>query len=470
MGCSCSNVTTQAQAAQSAGQHVNYTKGMVLGVDDFVQEFAYLAGHHHRAVRELSGYGTISGLAIIAEDTSAGPRLRITHGSAATPGGRLVCVPTDQCGGLNAWLGVKANSDAVTRLLGAGSPPLPPTTPHTLTLYLVLCYAECLTTPVPIPGEPCRSEDSLMAPSRIADDFRLDLLLDPPPQVEEDALRDFVQWLREVVVTTTSPPPPDDAGWIAALRAAAKPWLDAVAASPPQPTTSLTDYMFDSPPPSIVVPEGEIPQFLRVAFRFWVTQLRPLWAASGCADIPKPNSDCLLLAHITVPVVWAGDVPVGAWQVNGLAVSIQIDESRRPFLLASRMLEEWLLAGEKPTSLLTSPALPQALDLAASPHFAGLTVAGASQLALMVTGASLILSPAHCCVVCTAAVTITLPHGDPSTRGRLYIVKSAAGSSTIAAAAGSTIDGSASLAVPAGASRTLISDGTANWYVIGSSG
>jgi hypothetical protein len=420
-------------------------------------------------VRELAGYGTIAGLAVIAEDTATGPRLRITRGSAATPGGQLVCVPTDQCGALNAWLGVQANSDAVTRLLGAGSPPLPPATPQTLPLCLVLCFADCLTTPVPIPGEPCRSEDSLMAPSRIADDFRLDLRLTPPPQVEEDALRDFVQWLREVTVTAGSSPPPDEAGWIAALRAAAKPWLDAAAASPPTSTTSLTDFMFDSPPPSIAVPESEIPQFLRVAFRFWVTELRPLWSAYGCAEIPKPDSDCLLLAQISVPVIWAGGVPAGAWQVAGLAAAVQIDERKRPALLSSRLLQEWLLAGEQPVPP-SMASLPQALDTAARPSFAGLTTSGAVQVALTVTGADLALGPAHHCVVCSAAVTVTLPQDDASTRGRVYVVKAATGASTIDAAPGSTIEGAASLPLPAGASRTLVSDGVATWYVIGSSG
>ena len=80
-----------------------------------------------------------------------------------------------------------------------------------ITLHLVLCYADCLTRLVPIPGEPCRSEDELMKPSRIADDYRLELRASPPAQVEEDAVRDFVRWLRaNVNVVDASPPPADD--------------------------------------------------------------------------------------------------------------------------------------------------------------------------------------------------------------------------------------------------------------------
>jgi len=40
-----------AQTRPDPGKHVNYTYGMVLGVDDFTQEFAYLSAHD----RQLAG-------------------------------------------------------------------------------------------------------------------------------------------------------------------------------------------------------------------------------------------------------------------------------------------------------------------------------------------------------------------------------------------------------------------------------
>src|SRR5215469_4902520 len=109
MGCCSDAPDMRASTAQGPSMHVNYTKGMVLGVDDFTQEFAYLSGRDQRAVRELGGYGTISGLAVGVEDTAQGPRLRIASGSAATPVGRLICVPSDQCGLFNTWLGQPDN-------------------------------------------------------------------------------------------------------------------------------------------------------------------------------------------------------------------------------------------------------------------------------------------------------------------------------------------------------------------------
>ena len=41
-------------------KHVNYTLGMILGVDEFTQEFAYLSERDRWAVRDLAGYGTLT--------------------------------------------------------------------------------------------------------------------------------------------------------------------------------------------------------------------------------------------------------------------------------------------------------------------------------------------------------------------------------------------------------------------------
>src|SRR4051812_33817999 len=238
MGCCNEPAAALAQSAPDPSQHVNYAKGMVLGVDDFTQEFAWLAGRDRWLAREAAGFGTLSGLRVFAENDGAeGPRLHVSAGTALTPGGQLVCVPADQCATLNRWLAKAENAAIVYRLLNPVSPPVsPPSPPPTpavasgvVSLYLALCWSDCLTRPVPIPGEPCRAADELMAPSRVADDFRLELRERAPDQTEEDALRDFVRWLRgSIQVVDASPPPPADEGaWLDALRHAAGPWLDA---------------------------------------------------------------------------------------------------------------------------------------------------------------------------------------------------------------------------------------------------
>src|SRR5438128_4517130 len=84
-------------------KRVNYTLGMVLGVDDFTQEFAYLSGRDQLLVRELLGYGTVCGLRVTIEPTDddteriSNPQVRVGSGLAVTPQGQLVGVPAAQC-------------------------------------------------------------------------------------------------------------------------------------------------------------------------------------------------------------------------------------------------------------------------------------------------------------------------------------------------------------------------------------
>ena len=82
------------------------------------------------------------------------------------------------------------------------------------------------------------------------------------------------------------------------------------------------------------------PAFQRVAFRFWVTVLRPFWMAQICGGKSGVDDNCILLGSFEVPIVWVGGSPTGVWQVDGKAKSILIDESRRPILVSLRMLSE----------------------------------------------------------------------------------------------------------------------------------
>lgn len=487
MGCCNEPVSTLAGTTPDPTQHVNYARGMVLGVDDFTQEFAYLSGRDRWLARDAIGYGTLGGLRVFVEnDGTEGPRVHVTAGSALVPSGRQVCVAADQCCALNRWLARTENAAIVTRLLEPASPPLsPPLSPPALplpgasgviSLYLTLCWADCLTRPVPIPGEPCRSEDELMAPSRVADDFVLDLRETAPLQTEEDALRDFVRWLKANVQPIDASPPAagDDAAWLAALRPAAQAWLDAQAASPPlSPPASfdtLGDYLFDLSPSTIAVARGRICDFLRVAFRFWVTELRPIWMAMRCHRNERRDADCVLLARVNFEVSWIGGSPTGAWQVSGSPVTVDVDESTRPVLAHLRLLQEWMLCGCDCASadagtggVITLPAQP------AQP--ARPVSAGTGRMPVETTSADMALDDSHYCVICrgAAAVTLTLPASIPMTAGRTFVVKNVdVAALTIVGdgVAGDLIDDEARLAVKKRRAVTLIADGAGQWNLI----
>jgi hypothetical protein len=181
----------------------------------------------------------------------------------------------------------------------------------------------------------------------VKDDFKLELRFEPPDQIEENALRDFVRWLQEIEITDSVPSTPLK-DFADAIRAAA----GEANASPP------VDFMFGSPvigsPSELIhMHPDDVCEYLRAAFRIWTTELRPRWrpdwldSANGCSKRASEKDgtkkeDCLLLAELSVPVIpdaITGDMLVQ--DVNKVAV----DEERRPLLIHLRMLQEWLLCG-----------------------------------------------------------------------------------------------------------------------------
>lgn len=314
-------------------KHVNYTQGMVLGVDDFTQEFDYLSGREEWLTRELLGYGTVCGLKVaIEKDGVQGPQVAISAGTAVSPRGQLISVPNAQCAAVDDWL--KARKSDLDRVLSSSS--------TSVTLYVVLCYRSCPTDPVPIPGEPCRSEDESMAPSRLRDDFKLELRAEipgqpgKPDQREEDALRDYLAWLKQIDIDDTQASTPL-LDFLHAIRDAMQPW-----AFPPvsPPSSPPGDFMWGSPPVTLHVNSADLGEYFRAASLLWVTELRPLWLGKNQTCDTPPDEGCLLLAELSVPLV---NELSGERRVDSSA-DITVHEERRPYVLPLRVLQEWMLS------------------------------------------------------------------------------------------------------------------------------
>ncbi|HYW70945.1 MAG TPA: hypothetical protein VE961_07925 [Pyrinomonadaceae bacterium] len=357
MSCCSSTTNGTTTAAPDPAKHVNYSLGMVLGVDDFTQEFAYLSGRDQWMARDLIGYGTVRGLRVMTDvDAIKGARVIVDPGVAVSPGGRMICVPAAQCAYLRDWI-----TDHAAEVGDAAGSPVA----ASIKLYVVLCYRDCTVDNVPIAGEPCRSEDQLMAPSRIKDDFCLQLRLRAPNQGiasppdsydtqlsfqrEEDAVRDYVQWIKNIPVIPFGTSTPLDE-FLQAIRDAAMAWF----ASPPV-ASPPSDFMVGSPPSFLQIESPDLSRYLSAAFRLWVTELRPKWITRwhGCApthfDADKEaDDDCVLLAELDVPVVPASP----GWTIAD--ADIALDETQRPYLIHLRMLQEWLLSG--PAAAAPPPA------------------------------------------------------------------------------------------------------------------
>src|SRR5438034_11731545 len=117
-------------------KHVNFTQGMVLGVGDFTQEFAYLSGRDQWLARDTIGYGTVCGLHV-ALDPGDFNKISVSPGAAINPRGQLIRVNAPQCARLDAWLALQSTVDRMSEL-GIS-------TTGDFTAYVVLCYRDCPT-------------------------------------------------------------------------------------------------------------------------------------------------------------------------------------------------------------------------------------------------------------------------------------------------------------------------------------
>jgi hypothetical protein len=339
MTVSSTQPATPLRATPDPFKHVKFTYGMVLDAADFVQEHAYLSARDQWMVRDLIGYGTVSGLKVTYEQNGGQPRVVVAPGVGVTSRGQMVRVGRAQCAVLNEWLKgdaptarakVMRTSDTVSRI----------------DVFITLCYRECETDRLPIPGEPCRDEKDTMAPSRVADDFRLELRLDAPEQPDERGVRDFVQWLSGVPIVDG----PSSVGlpaFLDAIRYAAT-----LIGSPP---SSPPDFMYGVPPPAVTIGRADVCRYLRAAYRLWVVELREKWNASwfdahdcGCDGAPasavtSPDS-CILLSRVTIPLAKNGPSESQPWLVASSSDPV-IDDEDRPFLVPLRMLQEWSWCG-----------------------------------------------------------------------------------------------------------------------------
>lgn len=258
-------------------KRVNYSLGLVLGEDEFRQEQRYFLERDQLHNRALHGYGTVHGLRVDTQiDAVEGVQVVVSSGLAVDPHGRFICVPEAQCATLNNWL--SRYPDEVAAAVG------PP--PGSLSLYVVLCYQECATDKVPVPGGPCRSQEDSMAASRIADDFELRLTLERPPHREEAAVRRFGALLNSVEVLYGADPLTEEE-------------LEDLLSLVRERVLQLVD---ESPPGGIEVPVEVAPEILRAMYHVWITEVRPQLIGEGRCGGPPSDDPCVMLACLDLEV------------------------------------------------------------------------------------------------------------------------------------------------------------------------
>ena len=316
-----------ANGALSPDQRVNYEFGLVLGVDDFRQEQLYFLARDYLHNRSLHGYGTVAGLDVIADrpaDSTREMLVTVTPGMAVDQFGRTINLRDEQCARLGAWYARQVQDGTAPPADDAGR----------LRAYVVAAYDECLDALVPIPGQPCSSSDTLMAPSRIRDSFRFEIRWSPPPMTAWDADRAFADLLALVRFEAGLPAEAsDEAEIVTRVRALA---------APPVMETCAPAAAPEEAPPVLRLPKEGGRATLDRIFAVWVTEVRP--AIVGQADLIDPAlSDgvdpAVLLACIDF-------LPAEGFDPTDPEIAeAAVSDIGRPFLLHTQLIQELLLLG-----------------------------------------------------------------------------------------------------------------------------
>lgn len=281
-------------------KRVRYSLGMVLGKDDLDQEQTFFLFRDRLHNRSLHGYGTVCGLGVRLDGTE----VQVSPGLAVNPRGEVIRVSPTQCGDVADWLSAL--------MAGADAPDSRPST-----VYVVLCYRECETDVVPVPGVPCRTEDETVLPSRITASFELRFQQEPPNAAEDAAVERFAALLRRLVVIGAVPQDGEEV--------TEETMVDRVVALASGPLDEDSTPLYATP--------ATVDAILDAAFRAWVTRARPELLPDGASCwAGPPDEACVLLAAVGV----AGDGEV-------TAESLSIDDSLRPYLLHTDLIQESML-------------------------------------------------------------------------------------------------------------------------------
>lgn len=320
-----------AASTLSPDLRVNYAYGMVLGLDEFVQEQRHRLGKSELRNRALHGYGTAYGLQVTAEPVAEGASdvvLRVAPGMGIDQAGREVVVRCAQCAHLGAWLAAQVEADPTVLQEHAGV-----SGEHTV--YVVASYVSCLDNLVPLPGAPCSSSSQNAVASRVRDAWDIDLRWEPPAMPRWDSDRRLARLLDAVEIVPGLDP----------LQSGKEDLLAAVLSLPAEAASGPSELGTGQWPPhspsggpsgplTYRLPGESAADDLDDVLTVWVTQVRPLLEP----DLTEPEQvwdPAFLLASFTftVPDPFDPAAPlVTSWD--------EPDDSGRPYLLHTHLIQE----------------------------------------------------------------------------------------------------------------------------------
>ncbi|MFD4601988.1 hypothetical protein ACFWPQ_28665 [Streptomyces sp. NPDC058464] len=296
---------------------VNYSYGMVLGLDEFLQEQLYHQEKTYRHRRLLHGYGTSYGLQVSVDPAPDGGGdyvITVGRGSGIDQWGREFTVPESQCLRLQDWLTAQEQAHpgiVEEHTEGSGA----------ATIYVVASYAECLDGLVPLPGRPCGTGDQTQVASRVRDSWTVELRWDPPEMPRWDSDRRLGRLLASVaVVEQPQGSFPGEDALVTAVRALAD-----IAPNGPGDIDE-----FGTPLVAYEIARWQAGRIWDEIFAIWVSEVRPRLEPDLIT--PSQSSDPAIL--------------LGALQMYGLSTDVNsiynmhVEVAGRPSVLNTQLIQE----------------------------------------------------------------------------------------------------------------------------------
>lgn len=287
----------------------NYHFGMLLGVEDFRAEQGFHLGQHRRHQRSLHGAGVAAGYGVSFK--AAEMELRVAPGQAVDGLGRDVVLDQAQCVSLPLWWQAHRKDEAFADIANPDD--------ATLDLDVQLCWAACLSSPVPAIADPCAGDSADIAYSRVCETARLSLARASTAAPETDPRFHLLRmWLQQ------DGPRLDSNG----KPLAADQWL------------------IDRYQTLIALPPADQPgERARI-----LAEVLARSAAEPPLALPEAGNACLTLARLKGVHL--------RQDASGWRVSIgNIDLSPRPTLLSTALLQSLVLADSDPSPPSAGPVV-----------------------------------------------------------------------------------------------------------------
>jgi hypothetical protein len=310
---------------------VNYETGLVLSVNEFRQEQLYFLEKIYLYNRALHGFGTVYGLNVTVQsagDTSQDWTVTVTPGIAIDQWGRSIILRETLCAHLQAWLAKQDHDNQNSVITNLHTDDNGQT--YVGQIYVVTSYQSYTTTFVPVLTLGCNGGIT-QAPSRIQDSYTIEFTWKNPTLPAWEGERNFAHMLSQIQIVPGG------------------------TTSDEQNIIQYISTQLDQPPPFFQLPALGARDALDRIMTSWITEICPTLNPNLLQKDSSAVANATLLTTINLQLQKRTDATTTTtpWLVK----SATPDNTGRPVLLNTHLVQETIVQGQAPVAATGSSAI-----------------------------------------------------------------------------------------------------------------